>query len=196
MGEATGIDNVGSEGFQMSRAKDIFRTLERIPIPQNWTILHHGSNLGRDEWQGTKRNVLDADSFINQARGRGLSCITDEERQEQAAYDTTRGFSTVPAGFKDEPLELRIAFPAFHSRTKLANEGKEQYRQKYGTERMERILELADKVHWRLNEQHPVVPRGVKLVKLQDFVDPQGRRVISYVPEELRDIYDRELAKS
>lgn len=181
MTEITGIDEVAA-GIK-----------QEITIPDNWTILYHGSNLGRDEWQGERKNVLDSEIFINEARGLGLSCVTKEDREE-TAYDTTRGFSTVPTGKIDEPLEIRIAFPAFHSRTKRLKDVKPIYEEKYGVERTGEILRLADKVHWGINQQHTVVPRGLRLIKLQDYKDKENR-VISYVPEILKDIYDRELTE-
>lgn len=186
-----------------SPTKDLLVVPKKIPVPPDWTILYHGSNLGRDEWRGDKRNVLDEDILVNQARGLGLSCITEEDRQKQAresarmgaSYDTTRRFSTIPKGKKDEPLEIRIAFPAFHSRTKMLAGVRPEYEEKYGPEQTESIVSLADKVHWRTNQQHPVIPKGLRLVKLQDFVDSGGRRIVSYVPESLKDVYDTEMSE-
>ena len=193
MAEITGIDEVAA-GIKQSTEEKLPSVPKEIAIPDNWTILYHGSNLGRDEWQGERKNVLDSEIFINEARGLGLSCVTKEDREE-ATYDTTRGFSTVPTGKIDEPLEIRIAFPAFHSRTKRLINAKPVYEGRYGVKRTEEILRLANKVHWGLNQQHPVVPRGLRLIKLQDYKDEKGKRVVSYVPEALKDIYDRELTE-
>lgn len=200
MAEITGIDEV-LVGVQKPQGKELATVPEKIFTPAYWTILYHGSNLGRDEWQGEKRRVLDNDILVNEARGNGLSCVTEEDKKEQtltsermgADYNVTRGFSTVPEGKKDEPLEIRIAFPAFHSRTRKLQEARPLYEKKYGGERTKAVLELCDKVHWRINQQHPVVPRGLRLIKLQDYINEQGNRVVSYVPEILKDIYDREL---
>lgn len=80
----------------------------------------------------------------------------------------------------DEPLEIRIAFPAFHSRTKRLKDVKPIYEEKYGVERTGEILRLVDKVHWGIN---------------QHYKDEGGKRVVSYVPEVLKDIYNRELGE-
>ena len=72
---------------------------------------------------------------------------------------------------------------------------KQSTEEKYGVERTGEILRLVDKVHWGMNQQHPVVPRGLRLIKLQDYKDEKGKRVVSYVPEVLKEIYDRELGE-
>lgn len=186
---------------EQPKTQEVSEVPPRIPLPPNWTILYHGSNLGRDEWQGEKRNVLDSDLLINQARGSGLSCITETDKQKEreegertgAYYDTTGDYSTVGEGGNDEPLEIRIAFPAFHSRNRLAGQIRGEYTDRYGEERTREIIALADTVHWKTSQRHPVVPRGVRLTKLQDYKFG-NKRVISYVPEVLKDVYERELS--
>ncbi len=40
---------------------------KKLPeVPKYWTVLTQGSNLGRDEWQGDKRTLLDKDTFTKQ----------------------------------------------------------------------------------------------------------------------------------
>jgi len=172
------------------------------PLPENWTILFHGTNLGRDEWQNGRDDVLKQDSLAIKTRYPGLSCITLEDKREArnsrrgTGYDTTRNYSTIAPGHTDLPMEIRILFPAFHDRKKGSKEIFEAYERKYGTEISKKLRQLLNKTHFLLNQQHPVVPNGTELRKLADYLLDDGRRVVWYIPKDVEAIYHSELASS
>ena len=55
------------------------------------------------------------------------------------------------------------------------------------------VVDLIDKVHWRHGQinHHPYLPNRMVLHKLSDLKE-DGRRIIYYVPEDLKDIYESE----
>ena len=181
---------------------ETFRNKDNPVIPNKWTVLFHGTNLGRKEWGGNKEEVLHQPQMVIKTRYPGMSCITLEDKVKQAEeslrmganYNTTRGFSTVPEGTVNRPTEIRVLFPSFHMRKKGTQETIEEYSQKYGQEKTEAILKLANKVHYELNQQHPVIPNGMVLHKLTDLNLEDGRRAIWYVPQELLELYQSEVA--
>jgi hypothetical protein len=176
---------------------------KKVPlVPKNWTTLYHGTNLIKQGWQG-KENLLEQDSFT--ITGMGLSVITEEARQEQRAlsaqggrYDTTGGYAlSTEKDDKGQPVEIRVLFPIFNDRmTNIAlSEIKAEYTTRYGEERAKNILQRTNQVYWRNIEKAPVLPTRMILDKLESHIDENGRRVITYVPHELRDIYENELQK-
>jgi len=199
--------------YRLAKAQEQLGAPEKeteLKVPENWTILYHGSNLSRAEWQGDKRAKLDVEQLT--LEGTGLSVISEEEKERTklekerlrqqgigtSDSDTTKTYSMETRGGANEPLEMQIVFPEFHQRRAGYKEVQAAYAQKYGTERAKDILELSDKVHWK-NQQggrHPVLPSGMKLRKIGEVMRPDGARVVQYVPESLADIYVSELEKN
>ncbi len=68
------------------------------------------------------------------------------------------------------------------------------YQAKYGKEITQKVLKLADRTHFQLNQQHQVVLNGTGLDKINDEKLPDGRRVVWYIPHELCETYNREIA--
>lgn len=189
--------------FQPADTEKLQKKDQPPVVPEHWTILYHGSNLGRDEWKGEKSKVLDADEMTIRARWPGLSCITQEDRERDesrskrmnARYDTTKGYSTVPKGKENKPLEIRVLFPGFHSQApKRRTTAEPYYVAEYGEERTRKVLEFANKVHNSFFG-HPVVSNGTVLDRLKDETLDDGRRIVWYVPKELHDIYVKETKK-
>jgi len=167
------------------------------PIPQHWTTLYHGTNLGRKEWL-ERAETLDQYTFT--VEGMGLSAISEQERQKQQElsrdprmnYNTTRGYSS---GFQGQPVEIRVIFPAFNSRWVGTKDVMETYSSRYGSERAQNILELSDVTYWKNQQKgrHPLIPRGMVLDRLDNTVLENGTRCVTYVPHDLRNVYENEL---
>ena len=193
---------MGGEGIES-------QTSPEIAVPEYWTVLYHGTNLGREEWQGEKQKVLDNEELTIKAGPIGLSCISREEQVRQAEdskriqttfnstaeYNTTKLYSTIGPEQEDKPAEIRILMPNFHDRTRLKEAGMAHFGGLVDDKGAQNILELTNKVFWRLNNQHPVVPNGTELVKLDDQILPDGRRVLSYVPKLVVNIYKHDAAE-
>lgn len=181
------------------------RAVTEPTIPPGWTVLYHGSNLSRPEWQEGNAARLDTDTLTV---GRGLSVISQEERSQQqaqsdslrqqgiatSALDTPKAFALDVHGGMNQPIELRIIFPALHSRQADSNQRKEEAVSKHGEERVGELVELADKVYWNNSQggRHPVLPQGMKLRKLQETTDEDGARTVWYVPQALYGMYQQE----
>lgn len=180
--------------------------LKQIPVPENWTFLVHGSNLIRTQWNNSKTDQLDADTLV--VGGMGLSAvdladIAAREKESQAfkdagivmgRFDTTRNY----AHGDGTPLEIRVAFPTFHSRKRLSDSQKKLLIEKYGEQKVAALIELTDLVQWKnyKSGRHPLLPKGMRLIKVVDqTLDGQGR-IIQYVPEVIMDVYLQELGKS
>ncbi|MCB9813550.1 MAG: hypothetical protein H6772_04050 [Pseudomonadales bacterium] len=178
--------------------------LKEQPLPPHWTYLIHGSNLEKPQWQGDGVDQLDGDMFI--IKGSGLSVIdkADKEMAQQEAeemrargiktggYNTTSNYSRG----RGTPLEIRVIFPSFNSRSPLTKEQRAELVKKYGEEIVQALYELADMVHWNnyKSGRHPFLPKGMKLSKIMDQT-LEERRIIQYVPEMIFNIYQQEVAK-
>jgi hypothetical protein len=105
------------------------------------------------------------------------------------SYNTTQNYSDG----EGVALEIRVIFPAFHSRRALADEQRAALVKKYGMPRFQDVVKLANTVHWNnyKDARHPLLPRGMRLIKLTDDTT-DNRRVIEYLPEELMDVYQLE----
>ena len=166
-----------------------------FPLPSGWTYLLHGTNLAKAQWQGESAAQLDSDVFEVKGR-RGLSVVEKEDIERDLAVgygSTTKGYSHGTGA----PVEIRVLFPKFHSRRPLTQERRAELSSKYGEEFTNNLLALTDQVHWRNDQagRHPLLPRGMKLIKLKDEqVTGQGR-VIQYIPEVLQDFYKQELSQ-
>jgi len=178
-------------------------TIPEIPLPPNWTILIHGSNLAKRGWESGSAQ-MDEEIFVVNAT-LGLSVITREEAlasQQSAIYLRSQGIATT--GFDTTgnysrgagiSLEIRVAFPNFYSREPLVEGDRAKLVAKYGEDKVEAIVKLADLVYYRniQNGRHPVLPKGMKLKKIADVSLDGQKRVVQYVPELLMDIYNQEL---
>lgn len=160
--------------------------LDRPSLPPHWTYLLHGTNLSKRKWEGIEEQLDQPIFTIGQ---KGLSVITKQERDEGQG-DTTEGYS-VGTG---QIVELHIAFPMPYSRKSDSTEKFDALRQKYGDEKAQEIRALAELVYWQNlpHARHPVLPVGMELVKLQDFMDGE-KRVVCYLPAALADFYQAEL---
>jgi hypothetical protein len=174
-----------------------------IEVPEHWTVLYHGTNLGREQWQGESQKLLDGKELTIRTRYPGLSCIDQIEKDRQvkesirmsAHYDTTDGFTGVRPGIENEPVELRIIMPYIHDRTPKKPEALDRFRQILPVEGVNSLLEFTNKVYWKLNSQHPVVPNGTELIKLDDQTSPGRRRIVWYTPKLTIDVYNHEINK-
>jgi len=190
--------------LQLLREAENYK-LQEMPVPENWTYLVHGSNLDRAQWKDEGGQQLDDD--ILEVKGMGLSTIDKADRDERqrnsdalkaqgvavGGYDTTRNY----ARGTGTPLEIRIVFPAFHSRRPLPEEARAKLVEKYGEVKVKSLYDLADMVQWKNHQtgRHPLLPRGMKLVRVMDqTLEGQGR-VVQYVPEMLLDMYQQETGK-
>ncbi len=125
--------------------------------------------------------------------------LKDRARSENSggivgSFNTTDGYS-----FGDvQPVEIQVIFPGFSSRASAREELMKQYVQEYGKERAGALLSLADKVYFANIQggRHPIIPAHMVLDKLYSHTDETGKRVNVYVPHELRDIYNAEIAQT
>ncbi|HWA52052.1 MAG TPA: hypothetical protein VG895_03300 [Patescibacteria group bacterium] len=174
-------------------SKEINQEISDLEAPKYWTTLYHGSNLGRKEWEG-KIQTLDQPTL---KLTQGLSTITQQDKDYSGKigyYGTTKTYQIPTRGTTNQPLEIRILFPDFHSRSKLSDEAIPYYGNKYGNEEAKRIKELSDSVHWRNMQKgrHPLLPKNMELTKLQDN-NLNGIRIVQYVPTDLLKIYKQEI---
>ncbi|MEK9200915.1 MAG: hypothetical protein AAB909_03005 [Patescibacteria group bacterium] len=166
-------------------------------VPEGWTVLHHGTNLARAEWQGARRDVLNQPSMTVETGYPGMSCITEEDRigQKKIGRDTTQGFSTIETGDGiGEPAEIRVLIPNWHKRKRGYSEEMRQFATKHGQQMADATAVFNDQTFWINNQQHPVISRGIELVKIDNLVE-DGRTVFRYVPRILLDAYDSEVKK-
>lgn len=175
---------------------------EKMPlVPPHWTTLYHGANLARPQWQG-RESLLEDPTFT--VEGMGLSAISEEDRQMQRElsqagmkYDTTGGYASMtPDGLMGTPVELRIILPAFHRRKTGYEDVLAENASRYGQEVANKMLALSDETFW-MNDQggrHPIVPSGLVLDRLSGTTAEDGQRIVTYVPHDLREIYEREIA--
>lgn len=184
-----------------SRSAEMIEKRE-ISIPNGWNMLTHGSNLSMVQWSGDNIKQLDDDILV--IKGTGLSTIGNREREDSERikeelnkqgvkhgnFNTTDTFSSG----KGEPLVLNIIFPSFSSRDNRFNELKEKWIIKYGNDITNSITTLVDRVYWNNPNggQHPILPTGLKLKKIEDK-KTEGKREITYIPEVFADIYNKEL---
>lgn len=191
--------------LQLLREAENYK-LQEIPVPENWTYLVHGSNLDNAQWKDEGGQQLHAD--ILEVKGMGLSTIDKADRDERqrnsdalkaqgvavGGYDTTRDY----AQGTGTPLEIRVVFPAFHSRHPLLEEARAKLVEKYGEVKVKALYDLADMVQWKNHQggRHPLLPKGMTLIRVMDqTLEGQGR-VVQYVPEILLDIYQQETGKT
>lgn len=178
------------------------RTEREWRTPEGWTVLRHGTNLAREEWKG-KGHLLDQETLIIATGYPGLSCIDSEEARnnneaarlmgiKDRGYDTTWGYSTLGGAEGGVPAEIQVAIPKMHDRLRPADAGKleQKYSEHFGA-RWGEIKGFLNKTFWKLNQQHPIVPNGTVLAKVDEVVE-NGRRVVRYVPEQVLEIYDKE----
>ena len=167
-----------------------------LPLPPNWTLLVHGSNLNKPQWQGTGVDQLNDPIF--EVKQMGLSTIDKLEADEQSKaasgkYDTTKNYSNG----EGTRLEMRVIFPQFHSRRPLNEQQLSELKTKYGDEFISTLMKLTDQVQWHnyKSGRHPLLPKGMKLVKLADEQVIGRGRIIQYIPEVLQQFYQQELAR-
>ncbi len=142
--------------LQLLREAEKYK-IQEVPLPKHWTFLVHGSNLDKSEWQDSGSLQLDAD--VLEVKGLGLSTVDKAEQDERqkeldeltakgvsvGGYNTTRNYSTGAS----IPLEIRVVFPAFHSRQPLSAEQQAKLVEKYGEAKVKALYELADMVQWK-----------------------------------------------
>lgn len=190
----TDVEQLNSPNPEKNQAQE-------LPLPPNWTYLIHLSNLDKPEWSSEAGDLLAQDTLS--IKGNGLSTITKEsrdERQETArqgveGVDKVGNYGIAHSSGTGTILEMRIVFPAFSSRRPLSEEVHKQFVEKYGEDAVKAVYSLANLVHWKNHQQgrHPILPRGMNLIKIQDENIAGNNRVIQYVPEMLMDIYKKEL---
>lgn len=181
------------------------RIQEKKPpvVPPNWTTLYHGTNLARHQWQG-KEDTLNQATFT--VEGMGLSAISEQERQEQIEqsrdprtnYNTTENYSQIaPSGSSGQSVEIRVIVPVAHSRRSGHKEVLAEYAARYSKQRAKEILKLSDVIFWenQQNGRHPIVPSGMVLDKLDDRTKKNGVRSVTYIPDELKDVYQEEVQR-
>ena len=182
------------EKFEGGEAKE-------IPIPENWDVLTHGTNLERPEWRGDKVKQLDDDILV--VKGTGLSVVGMDERKsnkEKAEalrkqgissgnFDTTENYAKGEGGV----VSINVIFPGFNSRKSGFGEQKEALEKKYGVDKANEITSLTDSVYWRniQSGRHPVLPNGTRLIKLYDK-QVGDKRELTYIPESLLEVYQAE----
>lgn len=197
-----GVRKNEDETLDYSHSAKMIESKE-IQIPNGWNLLTHGTNLGMVQWSGDNTKQLDND--ILTIKGTGLSTIGDREREDakktkeelkkqeinHGNFNTTESFSSGVGN----PLIINIVFPAFSSRDKRFDKLKENWIKKYGNDITDSITALVDRVYWNNPNggQHPILPNGLKLKKLEDK-NIEGKREITYLPEALIDIYNKELS--
>ncbi|MBI2028775.1 MAG: hypothetical protein HYT07_04165 [Candidatus Levybacteria bacterium] len=186
-------------GEEISKQPEIKSGEKESPaVPKNWTMLYHGTNLNRPEWQG-KQHALEQNLFT--VGGLGLSCITEDDKmysKQRGLSNTTNTYaSSVQKGNPGQEVEMRIIFPRFHSRWTGFREVTAAYANRYGEERANSILDRSDVVHWKNLQggRHPVLPKGMILDRLGVPTDENGRKVITYIPHELEDVYKNEIKR-
>lgn len=179
-------------------------SVPEILVPAGWTWLLHGSNLSKPKWQNGGADQLDSDTFV--IKGMGLSVVTQEEIDHQqsqtdhlrargigtSGYNTTKGY----ASGSSLPIEIKVLFPSFHSREGKSVTKRAQLIAKYGEEKTKALFDLADVVYWRNHQsgRHPILPRGMRLIKLSDNSSDTSRQ-LQYIPEILLDFYHQEITK-
>lgn len=124
--------------LQLLREAENYK-LQELPVPENWTFLVHGSNLEKKQWKDGGSDQLDAE--VLKVNGMGLSTIDKTDRDERKSdSDALRAQGMVAGDFNTTlsyaqgagtPLEIRVVFPAFHSRRPLPEEARAKLVEKY-----------------------------------------------------------------
>ena len=178
------------------------RSSQEVVIPKNWALLTHGTNLGKIEWAGEKTKQLDENILI--VGKRGLSVVGERERKDverqkeylkqqgigSGSFSTTEGYSTGGSNI----LIINVIFPEFNSREKEFKDIRGSWVKKHGQETANSFAEIVDQVYWKniQSGRHPILPNGFVLKKVEDKIT-DGKRLITYIPESLIDLYNSEI---
>lgn len=162
------------------------------PVPDKWTMLIHGTHTGRHRGN---TSLLDRPVYVIDPKASGMSCLTADQvdAQRKTGYDTIAGYGM--SGKEDiTRVEIATLFPNLHPYNPTFKERVAALAQRYGEETASKLEQLAQTVYLR-NEQvgsHPLLPRGMVLIKLADRTT-DGVRKVFYVPHQLYEIYQQEI---
>ncbi len=175
-------------------------SIGEVIIPENWTTLYHGTNLGNKQWTEEKIKHLEDDILtINSS----LSVISEEDKikdqkQEEylkdqgisASFDTTKAYSYGSG----DVLIIKIIFPKFGLMDMRFKALEDYWKNKFGDNIAKSISELVNSVYFsdRYGGRHPGLPGGLRLKKIKDNRE-ENKREITYIPEQLLDIYKTEI---
>lgn len=169
--------------------------LESIPfVPKDWTVLYHGTNLGKPEWNN-RQDQLNKDQIVIEGMCSGLSCIDDREKREiEARTDgaTNISYTTATDSYSwgnGTSIEIRVITPHLDNRSRIGVIAKQSLS---GELTKDQLLagEQFFNNHLARHYGHPIIPKGTVLTKIGEL-EPQsdGRRVLYYVPEMFTDVY-------
>lgn len=171
------------------RKKEVVMPFLNIQIPKNWTVLVHGTNTAKSQWQG-KASMLDDNELTIGRMGLSVVRMQDEfqnfaEEAEMLEKGIMTGGYNSASNFSrggGEAVRIQVMMPDLSSRHNVSDELQAVYKE---------YMDMLNEVYWRNIKagRHPLVPRKMVLVKI-DEREINDARVITYVPEVLRGIYD------